>query len=126
MAEKRVCDRCGKEIPDGNAFDSLADSFRQHLVVKKFYLASMQDIDLCADCESELFSWLERKECKCGKNENVLELLDQLDGAERQICDLKEQVEILQQKNKALSEEQIKKLLEKCHISFEMRFEDQL
>ena len=40
MAEKRVCDRCGKEILSGNAFDSLANSLREHLSVKKFYLTS--------------------------------------------------------------------------------------
>lgn len=114
MANKKVCDRCGKDVG------------LKTIDLTVFFGPDFLKIDLCEECEEKLHEWLKNKKCKCSKNENVIELLDQLENAEKQICDLKEQVEVLQQKNKALAEEQIKKLLEKCHISFEMRFEDQL
>ena len=119
MANKTVCDRCGKEFNR-----SISHNFEQHLYLKEFALMGMTDIDLCYDCEKGLYDWLEnkeRKECNC--NKNIIEILDQLEAAEKRICVLeienaqsKEQIELLK-------DGAIERLLKNCHIRLEFDIE---
>lgn len=68
MANKRICDRCGKTICENtnNPLDNLVNNFIKHLYLKEVTLLSSEsEIDLCPECEASLYKWLENKEEKC-------------------------------------------------------------
>lgn len=64
---KRVCDRCGEEIPEGGEFASVTADVYQHCVnsVKNRRLLQFADkgthIDLCSFCTEKLHDFI------CGK-----------------------------------------------------------
>lgn len=121
MANKRICDRCGKELKRG-----VADNFATHLYLKEFTGLVYRDIDICDDCEAKLYKWLENKEekeCKCDKN--VLELLDQLERAEKRICELSSENDQLAKDNEILKSGAIQNLLKNCKFTFEINVEEE-
>lgn len=118
---KRVCDRCGKEIKEyAGCLSSVFDTFNTHLYLKKLGPATNEDFDLCDECEADLSKWLlnkeEKRECKCGDNKNVVELLDLIDSHEKKICEQSGKIEQLEKENEMLKNSTVKELLESMDI----------
>lgn len=125
MANKTFCDRCGKEIVQKGPLESLFDlSFKCDAKVWNDMMHGWQSIELCDECNGKFKDWLknEEKECKCDKN--VLEVLDQLEKAEKTICILDDENNHLKQENEFLKSSAVEKLLKKCHIKVEFDVDD--
>lgn len=119
MANECICDRCGKTVNRG-----FADNFINHLYLKEFSGFSMKDFDLCEECEASLYKWLENKECSCKKNENVVELLEHTEMVEQKNKALAEENEKLREQNRQLVDGVIQQLIEKCHFKIEFNIDD--
>lgn len=56
---KRVCDRCGSEIPENK------NNLKNHYTVSHYgdsVVVPDKDYDLCDDCEKKLIEWLNLSE----------------------------------------------------------------
>ena len=115
MANKCICDRCGTEMEKKSVwFEELP---RLELKIRKNPIET-EPVDLCEECSRELDDWFKNeKKCKCNKNENVLELLEQLENAEKQICEQSQRIEQLLDENRQLANGAVQKLLESLEIS---------
>lgn len=121
---KMVCDRCGKEMEKKSVwFENLP---RFELKLRKNPVET-ESVDLCEECLRGLDDWFanKEKECNCNKkqNINVLEVLDQLESAEKHICELSTENSQLKEQNKKLVDGAIQDLLSSCSIKFELTFD---
>lgn len=65
---KRICDRCGKEIPEGGEFTQVTGDVYQHSVKALMQKRLLQfaekgtQVDLCSSCTEKLKDFLFGKE----------------------------------------------------------------
>ena len=128
---KTVCDRCGKTINDNVdsplSIGVLTKSFVKHLYLKESNpFSELSDIDLCDDCEKQLYEWLKNKnkECSCA-DRNIIELLDMIENHEKKICDQSGEIEQLKKENEILRNGAIQDILEKCHFKIEFNIDEE-
>ena len=60
--KKTFCDRCGKEM-DSNELPSFSQAAKliagiNYMLTSRFGMGDIKQYDLCPDCQSDLYDWL--------------------------------------------------------------------
>ena len=102
---KRICDRCGKEIENETLLSAIGRNMCTHLYLKQLGPAIDCDLDLCDGCEIELSAWLRKDNKGCGCSDCA-----------KEVASLNEKIKQLEKENEMLKNSTVKEIIENMDV----------